>query len=94
MTLVLRKVIDIYRALKEYHLDITVYDPWAVPEIVEREYGITVVNELPDQKFDALIAAVAHRKFEGLDIPALLKDRHVVFDVKGTLDRTLVDGRL
>ena len=88
------KVIDIYRALKEYHLDITVYDPWAVPEIVEREYGIAVVNELPDQKFDALIAAVAHRKFEGLDIPALLKDRHVVFDVKGTLDRTLVDGRL
>ena len=88
------KVIDIYRALKEYHLDITVYDPWAVPEIVEREYGIAVVNELPDQKFDAIIAAVAHRKFEGLDIPALLKDRHVVFDVKGTLDRTLVDGRL
>ena len=88
------KVIDIYRALKEYHLDITVYDPWAVPEIVEREYGIRVVNELPDQKFDAVIAAVAHRKFEGLDIPALLKDRHVVFDVKGTLDRTLVDGRL
>ncbi len=88
------KVIDIYRALKEYHLDITVYDPWAIPEIVEREYGIRVVNELPDQKFDAVIAAVAHRKFEGLDIPALLKDRHVVFDVKGTLDRTLVDGRL
>ena len=88
------KVIDIYRALKEYHLDITVYDPWAVPEIVEREYGIAVVNELPDQQFDAVIAAVAHRKFEGLDIPALLKDRHVVFDVKGTLDRTLVDGRL
>ncbi len=88
------KVIDIYRALKEYHLDITVYDPWAIPEIVEREYGIRVVNELPDQKFDAVIAAVAHRKFEGLDIPALLKDRHVVFDVKGTLDRTLIDGRL
>ena len=88
------KVIDIYRALKEYHLDITVYDPWAVPEIVEREYGIAVVNELPDQQFDAVIAAVAHRKFEGLDIPALLKDRHVVFDVKGTLDRSLVDGRL
>ena len=88
------KVIDIYRALKEYHLDITVYDPWAVPEIVEREYGIAVVNELPDQKFDAVIAAVAHRKFEGLDIPALLKDRHIVFDVKGTLDRALIDGRL
>ena len=88
------KVIDIYRALKEYHLDITVYDPWANPAIVEKEYGITVVNELPAGKFDAVIAAVAHKKFEGLDIPALLKEKHVLFDVKGTLDRTLIDGRL
>ena len=88
------KVIDIYNALKEYNLNITVYDPWANPAIVEREYGIKVVNELPMQKFDAAIAAVAHKKFEGLDVPALLKPNHVIFDVKCTLDRSMVDGRL
>jgi UDP-N-acetyl-D-galactosamine dehydrogenase len=88
------KVIDIYKALKEYNLNITVYDPWANPAIVEKEYGIKVVNELPAQKFDAAIAAVAHKKFEGLDILSLLKEKHVVFDVKCTLDRNLVDGRL
>ena len=38
------KVIDIYKALKEYNLNITVYDPWANPAIVEHEYGIKVVN--------------------------------------------------
>ena len=88
------KVIDIYRALQEYNVNITVYDPWAKPDIVMREYGIEVVNELPTEKFDAAIAAVAHKKFEGLDVASLLKPAHVIFDVKGTLDRGVVDGRL
>ena len=88
------KVIDIYKALKEYNVNITVYDPWANPAIVEHEYGIRVVNELPTEKFDAAIAAVAHKKFDGLDVSALLKEKHVIFDVKCTLDRSIIDGRL
>ena len=88
------KVIDIYKALQEYNLDITVYDPWANPEIVMHEYGIEVVNELPTEQADAAILAVAHKKFDGLDVPALLKAKHVIFDVKGILDKTIVDGRL
>ena len=88
------KVIDIYRALREYNVEITVYDPWANPDIVRKEYGIGVVNELPQEKFDAAVAAVAHKKFEGLDILSLLKPEHVIFDVKGTLERGIVDGRL
>ena len=50
--------------------------------------------DLPEEKFDAAIAAVAHKAFDGHDIPSLLKEKHVIFDVKCTLDRTLVDGRL
>ena len=88
------KVIDIYRALKEYNVNVTVYDPWANPAIAKHEYGIDVLNELPDQKFDAAIAAVAHKKFEGLDVPSLLKEKHVIFDVKCTLDRNIIDARL
>lgn len=89
------KVVDIVRALKEYNLNITIFDPWANPAIVEREYGLPVVNELPTgEKFDACIAAVAHKKFEGLDISSVLKPKHVIFDVKATLPRQEVDGRL
>ena len=88
------KVVDIYRALKEYNLDITVYDPWAKASLVQKEYGISIVNQPPSGKFDALIAAVAHKEFLELDIAGLLEERHVVFDVKGTLDRNMVDGRL
>lgn len=88
------KVIDIYMALKEYNVNVTVYDPWANPDIVRHEYGIEVTNELPADKFDTAILAVAHRKFETLDVRSLLEDRHVIFDVKAFLDRKIIDGRL
>lgn len=89
------KVVDIVKALKEYNLNITIFDPWANPAAVKREYGLEVVNKLPtDEKFDAAIAAVAHREFEGLDISSVLKPKHVIFDVKATRDRRECDARL
>lgn len=88
------KVIDIYNALKEYNLNITVYDPWASQEIVKREYEIEVINTLPQNKYEAVILAVAHQKFDGLDIKYYLKDLSVVYDVKGFLPEMLIDGRL
>ena len=88
------KVIDIYNTLKEYNLNITIYDPWANTDIAKYEYGVDVVNELPIDKFDAAIAAVAHREFERINVSSLLKDKHVIFDVKCTLPRDIVDGRL
>ena len=88
------KVIDIYRALEEYHIGLTVYDPLADPAIAKREYGIDIVNEWPDEKYDAVVLAVAHQQFEGLDVLSLLKEKHVIFDVKGMLDRDMVDARL
>ena len=91
------KVVDIYQTLSEYTQNITVYDPWANPDIVEKEYGIKVVSQpsaLGSQLFDVCIAAVAHKQFESLDILSLLKENHVIYDVKCTLDRNIVDGRL
>lgn len=88
------KVIDIYKALQEYNVNATVYDPWANPDIVRHEYGIEVTNELPKEKFDAAILAVAHKKFDTLDVPSILAENHVIFDVKGIMDRSLIDGRL
>lgn len=89
------KVVDIVKALKEYNLHVTIYDPWANPAAVEHEYGLAVVNELPkDERFDAAIAAVAHKAFDDLDITSYLNPKHIIFDVKATQDRCTVDGRL
>lgn len=88
------KIIDIYRALKEYNVNITVYDPWANPAIAKHEYGIEITNELPTEKFDTLIMGVAHNEFKELDVTNFVKENHVIFDVKGTLPKTIVDARL
>ena len=89
------KVVDIYTSLEEYTKNVTIYDPWANKENVKREYDIDIVSELPTgEKFDAVILAVAHNQFKELDIKSLVVDNGVVYDVKGILDRTIIDGRL
>ena len=88
------RVIDIVRTLKEYDLDISIYDPWANGAVARREYGVEVTNALPQEKFDAVVLAVAHKAFETLDVSALRKPASVLFDVKGFLPKSDVDGRL
>ena len=89
------KVVDIYRTLEEYTKNITVCDPWADPERVEKEYGIRVRGlEFRVEGFDAIILAVAHDQFKEMDVKSLLKPNGVIYDVKGVLPRDIVDGRL
>lgn len=93
------KVVDIYHTLLEYTSNIIVYDPWANKENVQREYGITLINDVIEahqDKFDAIILCVAHKQFIDLNIRELLRDpvQGVVYDVKGILDRNIIDGRL
>lgn len=88
------KVVDIYHTLSQYSSDITVYDPWANPESVQRAYGIRIQNHLPQQQFDAVILCVAHSQFLQLDVRSLVRGNGVVYDVKGVLDRHVIDARL
>ena len=65
-----------------------------IASVIKHEYGIEVINELPEEKFDSVVLAVAHQLFTGIDIESLSKTRSVVFDVKGFLPKESVDGRL
>ena len=88
------KVVDIVRALQSYNVCVTIYDPWVNSEIARKEYGLQVENVLPEEQFDAVVLAVAHRQFTGLDTGRLTSEKRVVFDVKGFLAKEKVDGRL
>jgi len=88
------KTVDVARALEDFGVQISIYDPWASPDEVMHEYGLTISNDLPSQKFEAIILAVAHTAFESLDIAAYSKEIAVVYDVKGVLPDQLVDARL
>ena len=89
--------IDVVRGLHDFGCRVTVFDPWADPEDVMREYGRESVKdaaEIPEKEYDAVVLAVAHRDFRDFDVRRCLKEKAVVFDIKGFLPRGLVDGRL
>ena len=89
------KVVDIYHTLKEYTDDITVLDPWANPEKTLHEYNIQIEKNLDDEvKYDTIILAVAHKEFLNIDLKKHLNENGVIYDVKGILDRNIIDGRL
>jgi len=90
------KVINIIKVLKEYSIEITLWDPWANPVEVLREYGIDSIKELSNlhNNFDGAILAVSHKEFLNVDIKRRLKSNSVVYDVKSVLEKVNVDGRL
>ena len=93
------KIVDIYHTLKEYTNNITIYDPWADENHVMHEYNIHINNDKIENlqgKFDAVVLGVAHKDYLNINIRNFLKDslNGVVYDVKGVLDRNIIDGRL
>ena len=91
------KVVDIVHALTEYTHNITICDPWANTEVVKREYGLDIVDNLShfnDSSFDAAILAVAHDQFLKYDIRKYVKQGGIIYDVKSVLPTNIIDGRL
>ncbi|MFC4633297.1 nucleotide sugar dehydrogenase [Dokdonia ponticola] len=87
------KVVDVIRDLKEYGVEVTVFDPWVSPEDVKHEYGLEAITTAPDSNFDAIVHAVAHSKFLDLDLTSFKKENAIIYDVKGVL-KTAVNGKL
>ncbi len=89
------KVVDIYHTLSEYTNNITIFDPWANKENVNKAYGIDITNVMPSENdFDVILLAVSHKDFLKLDLRSSLTKNGIIYDVKGVLDRNIVDGRL
>ncbi|WP_293880068.1 nucleotide sugar dehydrogenase [Sphingobacterium sp. UBA1498] len=89
------KVIDMIHDLQEFGLKVDAYDPWVNVEEVKSHFNIELLSTLPEiGDYDSVILAVGHREFLHLDLSNLKKENSVVFDIKGILDRKLVDARL
>lgn len=88
------KVVDVYKELREYGVNVDIYDPWADLAEVKHEYDVDILSQLTDKKYEAIVVAVSHNEFLTMDLSALKNENSVVFDLKACLDRTLVDARL
>ena len=87
------RVVDIYKELVDFGMDVDVYDPWANPAEVKHEHGIDLVTKLAD-KYQAIVLTVAHNEFLNLPFAALKAENGVIFDIKSILSKDLADARL
>lgn len=92
------RVIDLITELKDFAVNVDIYDPWANIGEVEREYGIKLIDsdktedELNISSYDAVVLAVAHKEFETFEIST--SEKQIIFDIKTLFDQEKVDGRL
>lgn len=89
------RVIDIYQELRQFGLQVDVYDPYANREEVLKEFNLNLIPCIEGHKYDSIILAVCHKAFTVFDFKDLKKSPNaVIFDTKGALDRSIIDARL
>jgi UDP-N-acetyl-D-galactosamine dehydrogenase len=91
------RVVDIIDELSACNANVDVYDPWVSAEQAVHEFGLELTTSLTDNKYDAVIVAVAHEQFAemGVDtIRSLMRDQGILYDIKYLFPADQVDGRL
>lgn len=88
------RAIDIYTELRQYGVDVDIYDPWVNSSEVKKELELDIIESVNMNDYDAVILAVSHDEFVELDYNQVRKNNGVIFDVKSFLPRELVDARL
>lgn len=79
------KIIDVVTELKEFNMHVDVYDSWAYPDEVEKEYGLELIKVLKENYYDGIVVAVDHSEFKALGATAIRKlgkEKHILYDVK------------
>lgn len=91
------QVINLYKELLNHNANVDIYDPWASLSDVKHEYGIDLIESMTSKKYDAVIVAVSHDQFKeisSLKLSEITKNNSVIFDLKRTLEKELVDCAL
>jgi UDP-N-acetyl-D-glucosamine/UDP-N-acetyl-D-galactosamine dehydrogenase len=87
------KVVDIYRELLTYGVQVDVMDAFASPAEVMHEYGFEL-KEKPHGKYDAIILAVSHDQYKNLSeeyFKSLSDKKGILIDLKGIYRDKLKD---
>jgi len=91
------RVVDLVEEFEGFNCNIDIYDPWVDKDEAVHEYGIKLIDQPIEGKYDAILLAVAHDEFKQLSLGQIKvfgKDNHVLYDIKYLLDANEVDGRL
>ena len=88
------KIVDVIKGLKDYGIQVTIYDPMANPEEVKHEYNLITSQQISNDKFDTIVLGVAHKEFLNMEFTTFRKKLSILYDIKGVLYGDNVDGSL
>jgi UDP-N-acetyl-D-galactosamine dehydrogenase len=92
------RVVEVAKEFEQYGAQVDIHDPWADAAQTRHEYGIDLLEQLPEHaEYDAILLAVAHDQFKLLGADGLRRlgqPNAVVYDIKGIFPKDAVDGRL
>ena len=86
-------VIDVINEFEEFGTSVDVYDPWAIKDEVKKEYGVSMIDTVKEN-YAAIVHAVSHDQFKELDLKSMLSDSGIIYDVKSSLPKELINERL
>jgi UDP-N-acetyl-D-galactosamine dehydrogenase len=84
------KVYDVFQELRDYKVNVELYDPWVSESDAISMFGITTINKPKTEFYDAIVVAVGHEKFKEMGFSGLnkfLKPNHVVYDLKHLFEK-------
>ena len=91
------RVLDMINELSEYGINVDIYDPWADAAEAKREYGLTLLKQLKDGAYDAIVLAVPHKEVQEMGAKKIRKfgkAAHIFFDMKSVFSADESDLRL
>jgi len=91
------RVVDLVEEFEGFNCNVDVYDPWVSKDEAVHEYNIKPIDSPEQDKYDAILLAVAHDEFKALSVEQIKefgKDNHVLYDIKYLLNTNESDGRL
>ena len=91
------RVIDVIHELRDFGLEVDVYDPWASADEALAEYGLLLTETPRKDTYDAVLLAVAHRQFREMPVEAIRalgKPGHLIYDLNYILPEADSDMRL
>lgn len=85
------KVVDIIEELKDFGVNVDVYDPWVNNELESNWYKHGIIDNPLDKgkKYDAIVVAVSHKQFKAYtkdEYKLLSNGEGVIIDIKNIVD--------
>lgn len=92
------KVFDMIREFESWGVTVVASDPWADPDEVQAEYGVTLVTAIEAHFCDSLVVAVGHQEYRSMSVDLIAEmcgdpRTAVLGDLKGLYDRAECVGK-